>query len=140
MATLTTAPSLTVPPAAVPADPHADIRRQVVEQLLRCCPDLTLAAEFYNQTPGSPPAQAAVGRFLAAHPAVPLLVGSPVAAWATGAPVSPRWRMACPPAPQSAFARLTFLAELYPGVLLDGLDAFDALTALEAAARTDLAS
>lgn len=135
MNTLTLATETTVV-----TDAHAELRNQVVEQVMRTCADLDLAAAFCTDAPTSNAAKAAVGRVLSSSPGTQLVHGSPLVAWVTGSAVSPTWRAACPPAPSSAYAHLEFLATLYPHVRTHDRDLFDVLLELEDLAGAELAA
>lgn len=91
-----------------------ELATAVVEHVMRCGADLDLAAEIADAAPCSAHATTLLGRFMASHPGVALVTGSPLAVWAAGGTLDPQWRAAYPPSPHSAYAHLSFLDELYP--------------------------
>lgn len=113
-----------------------ELRAEVIEQVMRCCDDPNLAAAFYRGTPGSTRARADVGQVLTSHH-IPLTPGSPLAAWAHGGTLDPGWRYSFPPRPESAYAHLMFLAQLYGPAPFD-CDLVEHLTWLRNQARDDL--
>lgn len=98
----------------------------VAEQVMRCSGDVDMAASFTATRPGTPQAAALVGRLLTLAPGITLVAGSPLCVWVSGGTLDPHWRAAYPPASDSAYAHLEFLAELYT----DPVDITDPITHL----------
>jgi hypothetical protein len=97
-----------------PAAPQADemLRAEVVEQVMRVTDDDVLLLPFLDAVPGSRAAHAALGRLLSGC-TLRLVVGCPLMAFVGGTVRDPQWRRAYPPAPDSLWAKLEFLATIY---------------------------
>lgn len=106
-----------VPHPTCPAAPAVDtFSDAAAEHVLRVSPEPSDAWAFLPATPAAAGAQVAVGRLLGRLPGLRLPPGTPLAVAACGGTLTPAWRDLVPPHPESAWAQLRFLLDLYqPG-------------------------